>query len=210
LEAFHLGYLATIGNVTRKRILQSLQISIMHRTVCRLEYQTWVTRMFCKLMAYSAHPSYERAKYSKPEEDGQMQTELHAQVKSMTSCPSNNASYNAYCDTIAATLIAACNMQLKSVDERDVAAFKYFCQYLTQHTSVPFEPHEIDKTLDNITRAATLYWHNLRQACLDRRLFTTSDGRLGIGPKSMRQGDIVDVIYGGITPYVLRPFKDYY
>ncbi len=26
----------------------------------------------------------------------------------------------------------------------------------------------------------------------------------------MRQGDIVAVIYGGITPYVLRPFKDHY
>lgn len=55
-----------------------------------------------------------------------------------------------------------------------------------------------------------MYWHNLGQVCLDRRVFTTSDGRLGIGPKLMRQGDIVAVIYEGITPYVLRPFKDHY
>ena len=81
---------------------------------------------------------------------------------------------------------------------------------MTQHPRVPFEPHEIHKASDNITRAATLYWHNLGQVCLDRRVFTTSDGRLGIGPKLMRQGDIVAVIYEGITPYVLRPFKDHY
>jgi hypothetical protein len=75
---------------------------------------------------------------------------------------------------------------------------------------VPFGRHEIDKASDDKTRVVTLYWHNLRQACLDHRVFTTSDGRLGNGPKSMRQGDIVAAIYGGITSYVLRPFKDHY
>jgi hypothetical protein len=32
-----------------------------------------------------------------------------------------------------------------------------------------------------------------------------SDGSYGMGPQCMQPGDIVVVLYGGNTPYVLRP-----
>jgi len=46
--------------------------------------------------------------------------------------------------------------------------------------------------------------------CLQRRLFWTERGSYGLGPQCMRTGDIVVVLYGGNTPYVLRPRGDKY
>jgi hypothetical protein len=38
-----------------------------------------------------------------------------------------------------------------------------------------------------------------------RRMFLTSNGMYGPGPQCALPGDIVVVLYGGNTPYVLRP-----
>ena len=43
------------------------------------------------------------------------------------------------------------------------------------------------------------------RTCMDRRFFLSGDGRMGIGPETLREGDIVAVLFGGILPYVLRP-----
>jgi hypothetical protein len=34
--------------------------------------------------------------------------------------------------------------------------------------------------------------------------FTTRDGRIGIGPPQVQKGDTVVLLYGGVTPFVLR------
>lgn len=41
-----------------------------------------------------------------------------------------------------------------------------------------------------------------------RRLFLTSRGGFGLGPQCMAAGDVVVVLYGGNTPYILRPWGD--
>ena len=41
--------------------------------------------------------------------------------------------------------------------------------------------------------------------CEQRRMFWTEKKSYGLGPHCMRSGDIVVVLYGGNTPYVLRP-----
>ncbi|KAL0943563.1 heterokaryon incompatibility protein [Colletotrichum truncatum] len=46
------------------------------------------------------------------------------------------------------------------------------------------------------------------RACSDRAFFIASGGSLGIGPETMRSGDIVVVLFGGRVPYVLRPLRD--
>lgn len=46
--------------------------------------------------------------------------------------------------------------------------------------------------------------------CKQRRIFWTSATEFGLGPHSMRSGDVVVVLYGGKTPYVLRPRGDKY
>lgn len=47
-------------------------------------------------------------------------------------------------------------------------------------------------------------------ACNRRRIFKTKTGSYGIGPACMRKGDIVVVLYGGHTPYILRPWDNRY
>jgi hypothetical protein len=46
--------------------------------------------------------------------------------------------------------------------------------------------------------------------CNLRRIFWTENGSLGLGPQCMDIGDIVVVLYGGNTPYILRPKGDKY
>lgn len=40
--------------------------------------------------------------------------------------------------------------------------------------------------------------------CNGRRLFMTNDGHIGIGPRAMEPGDEVVVLFGGITPFIVR------
>jgi hypothetical protein len=49
-----------------------------------------------------------------------------------------------------------------------------------------------------------------RQACLNRRFLLTERGYIGLGPLSTRKDDIVALLYGGKTPYVLRAERDYF
>jgi hypothetical protein len=56
--------------------------------------------------------------------------------------------------------------------------------------------------LDSTTRQ---YQSKAYFYCNNRRLFWTENGTFGLGPQCMRTGDVVVVLYGGNTPYVLRP-----
>ncbi|KAK3367646.1 heterokaryon incompatibility protein-domain-containing protein [Podospora didyma] len=38
-----------------------------------------------------------------------------------------------------------------------------------------------------------------------RRVFTCDDGKFGLGPAAMREGDVVAILFGGVVPFVLRP-----
>lgn len=44
-----------------------------------------------------------------------------------------------------------------------------------------------------------------RKVCYGRRKFVTENGYIGIGPASIREGDLVCVLFGGCVPYILRP-----
>lgn len=44
-----------------------------------------------------------------------------------------------------------------------------------------------------------------QNACNGRRLFFTEDGRLGLGPAAMREGDHLCILFGGSVPFILRP-----
>jgi len=47
--------------------------------------------------------------------------------------------------------------------------------------------------------------HAIRAATIERVFFTTADGRVGLGPPSIAEGDEVYILFGGRTPFVLRP-----
>jgi len=52
---------------------------------------------------------------------------------------------------------------------------------------------------------AALFESLVSQVSFGRRLFQTDTGYLGLGPKAMRVGDLVCVLFGGRVPFVLRP-----
>lgn len=61
---------------------------------------------------------------------------------------------------------------------------------------------------DPATLAASRFWTLAWRFCCNRRIFRTKLGVLGLGPRAMREGDIVAVLYGGPWPYVLRPLGE--
>ena len=62
----------------------------------------------------------------------------------------------------------------------------------------PYLPPEDRKPLFNDTDT----W--MSQVCPGRAYFTTAEGRVGIGPPDMKEGDVVAVVYGGDPVYILR------
>jgi hypothetical protein len=52
------------------------------------------------------------------------------------------------------------------------------------------------------------YQWRVQQFCQDRCFFVTMKGYMGLGPKGMKPGDVLAVIAGSSTPYVLRPESD--
>ncbi|KAG9206106.1 hypothetical protein G6514_004827 [Epicoccum nigrum] len=49
------------------------------------------------------------------------------------------------------------------------------------------------------------YQKDIVWICTKRRLFHTRGGLFGLGPLAMRPGDVIAILYGGYTPFVLRP-----
>ncbi|KAI1373278.1 heterokaryon incompatibility protein-domain-containing protein [Hypoxylon crocopeplum] len=47
------------------------------------------------------------------------------------------------------------------------------------------------------------YWHDIWRS-MNRRFFTTADGKLGMGPPSIRRGDQLCILSGDRAPFILR------
>ncbi|KAF1954801.1 hypothetical protein CC80DRAFT_392152, partial [Byssothecium circinans] len=43
-----------------------------------------------------------------------------------------------------------------------------------------------------------------------RAAFRTANGYIGMGPRAMRQGDVVVALDSGAVPFILRPKADHY
>ena len=48
------------------------------------------------------------------------------------------------------------------------------------------------------------YKRAVEDPCINRRFFVTQNGRFGLGPWNMKKGDIVSILLGGKTPFILR------
>lgn len=46
------------------------------------------------------------------------------------------------------------------------------------------------------------------RACTGRRFFITKSGSIGMGPQSLKEGDLVVALFGGQVPYVIRGSED--
>ena len=110
------------------------------------------------------------------------------------------------------TLTAGCwgrtSEHVQCLDRRDQARFyRAGWEFLLRLTLSLELGDEIRYTRD---AGVSQFQVDTLSACEQRRLFWTERGSYGLGPHCMWPGDIVVVLYGGNTPYVLRPRRDEY
>jgi hypothetical protein len=53
-----------------------------------------------------------------------------------------------------------------------------------------------------------LFWQSFQGATFFRKFFTTTGGRMGVGPPETRPGDEIALLYGGEVPFCLRAERD--
>ncbi|KAF3045512.1 hypothetical protein E8E12_008825 [Didymella heteroderae] len=91
------------------------------------------------------------------------------------------------------------------VDERDEYARRHFLRSFLA-TAKGMLPNELmwfeEKGLES---SVEIYRGLSAKYCHDRRLFRTSKGWLGLGPRCMRPNDRLVCLDGGPVPYILRP-----
>lgn len=82
-------------------------------------------------------------------------------------------------------------------------ARKWFAEHFDIHIAAISMSHRLKLALATDADSGRFHEAFVR-ACTDRRFFVTTEGRIGIGPDTMKEGDIVTILFGGKIPYVLR------
>lgn len=115
-------------------------------------------------------------------------------------------------EEMAATLVGGANSSGQRLIPHDFQCFSAFMNYLQEHNALPprvlpWKQSEASK-LTEPTRMAIQYMSAAWRACLHRRFFVTSTGRIGIGPGGLKDGDIITVLKGSRAPYALRRLSE--
>ena len=101
-------------------------------------------------------------------------------------------------DVFCATMIAGCaeddDIGIHKARAEDIEACREFLAHLIQDPC-----HDEDATSFGLVHRSHI------TAVLDRRLFQTRAGRLGVGHMSLRGDDEIWILAGGKAPFVLRP-----
>lgn len=85
---------------------------------------------------------------------------------------------------------------------RNFESFQAFC---SQRRCLPPLRFQSSLEEDVVTKQASLYFRQLLMIWQQRNLLFTDGGRIGLGPKFTRVGDVVAILYGGRLPFILRP-----
>lgn len=90
-------------------------------------------------------------------------------------------------------------------DEED-----YLNRFMTQVSKAFYQsgPEETGQEFVDLAEAAILYMNTLRSQLIGRIVFVTSKGYLGLGPQHLQADDVVSIIQGAVTPFILRPTGD--
>jgi hypothetical protein len=54
------------------------------------------------------------------------------------------------------------------------------------------------------------FFNVANDVCLERKLFSTRHGMLGLGPRLLREGDLCCILFGATIPFILRPLGQQY
>ncbi|RMY79653.1 hypothetical protein D0864_09011 [Hortaea werneckii] len=91
-----------------------------------------------------------------------------------------------------------------ATDDLSVRGYVDWFKYLRRENSWPPLWGTVDEsgaaTLRNASRYDSAFW----DVCRNRVLFATESGRLGVGPQTMKENDLVSILYGCPYPVILR------
>jgi hypothetical protein len=105
--------------------------------------------------------------------------------------------------TLAKSLTAGQGLNLNPL--QDLADEKYFmAEY---NTFVQYTQDRAESYVD-YSEGTNTFVNLVCNAVAGRRFFVTEQGMLGLGPRTMKEGDIIAVLFGGSVPFVLRPVKE--
>jgi hypothetical protein len=132
-------------------------------------------------------------------------------VSKMLECyPNGGTVHNAY-----AMAAAAGHVQPKPSEGKSSPGFDMlmYCAWLT--ASMNKGHGEILETLNDMKSTQNIGWSKSYEEfvlgkCIYRRLFITEKGYLGLGPSGTEIGNLVCILFGGDTPYILRRNIDHY
>jgi hypothetical protein len=110
---------------------------------------------------------------------------------------------------LARTLTAGCNSARKDIiDASHEDQIQFFTDFLLLICCL--EAGLDHMALRNELPHQESFYDQAEIVCMNRRLFRTRTGNFGLGPGSMRTGDIIAVLFGGDSPYVLRPYGEFH
>ena len=113
-------------------------------------------------------------------------------------------------EDIAMVVLAGGNAEGNSATWEDRVSFLSFLRALDDGQEKIPEYHHCTPATPNLIRAVAKFRRGLFIGSFNRRVLITSTGHIGVGPKMTRAGDVLVILHGGNTPYVLRPFGDAY
>lgn len=110
---------------------------------------------------------------------------------------------------VASTLMASKDIRSQRLDESTSVKFyeAYICYLSASRGS--FETKELSKLNVNLAKDAQEFLQAMRLVCYNRCFFSTSPGRIGVGPQTMQSGDLVAILYGSSVPFILRRSTKY-
>jgi hypothetical protein len=131
-------------------------------------------------------------------------------VKEIAMSHSNVANQEELYLAIASTLVAGATYIGTRVQSEDMQILVDYLKHLTMgDDDRASDSARIKKGFD-FERATSMRGASSVQSCLKRRFFVIGTGSVGIGPCCVQPGDVVTVLRGGRTPFVLRKKGDGY
>lgn len=114
---------------------------------------------------------------------------------------SGGSSFSAFAQTLLLNGLHQCNKGCR----RPITAGQqasHLASYLVQ--SVPNE--DISARVQAMAREgqASYFMENAEPVCTNRKLFRTQKGYFGMGPGTVATDDVVCILLGGVTPFILR------
>ncbi|KAI0198683.1 heterokaryon incompatibility protein-domain-containing protein [Astrocystis sublimbata] len=122
------------------------------------------------------------------------------------------ARYNAYVATLTAGNVLPQGDSQHQQGVAETRGYELWCKVWTLTSQINFDLDRIVSaygtfSADEMTQAAGFMRLHIQAAWM-RRLYTTHQGMIGLCPSSARRGDLLVIIHGGKTPYIIRKRKD--